>query len=135
MSRAPFTTYSIRRLAIQNRAFRRVLYTPQHLQLVLMTLRPGQEIGSERHRVDQFFRIEDGAAIFVIGGREYRFGSGGAVVVPAGTRHNVINPSRQKDLYLYTLYAPPQHPPGSVAKTKFHAERLKRDPRTRARRP
>jgi len=114
---------SIVRIAEGNRAFRRVLFTGEHLQLVVMSLEPGEEIGAEVHRtIDQFFRIEEGEALFVFGrggrGGSRRARSGDAVVVPAGTVHNVRNPSRTTDLKLYTIYAPPQHPRGTVQRTK-----------------
>jgi mannose-6-phosphate isomerase-like protein (cupin superfamily) len=108
----------------KNKYFRRVLYTGKHLQLVLMSLKPKEEIGNEVHkRVDQFFRIEEGRARFVLEGTEVHLvGAGGAVVVPAGTYHNVINTSPTKPLKLYTIYTPPQHADGTVHKTKAEAE-------------
>jgi len=108
----------------KNKYFRRVLYTGKHLQLVVMSLQPKEEIGNEVHkRVDQFFRIEEGRAKFVLDGTEkHLVGAGGAVVVPAGTYHNVINTSPTKPLKLYTIYTPPQHPDGTVHKTKAAAE-------------
>jgi mannose-6-phosphate isomerase-like protein (cupin superfamily) len=114
----------IEKTTVKNKYFRRVLYTGKHLQLVVMSLRPKEEIGNEVHkRVDQFFRIEEGRAKFVFGGKEARLvGAGGAVVVPAGTYHNVINTSPTEPLKLYTIYAPPQHPDGTVHKTKDAAE-------------
>jgi len=108
----------------KNKNFREVLFTGKHLQLVVMCLQPGEEIGDEVHdKVDQFFRIEKGKAKFVFsGGEEHVVGKGDAVVVPAGTRHNVINISEGKRLRLYTVYAPPNHPDGTVHKTKAEAE-------------
>jgi mannose-6-phosphate isomerase-like protein (cupin superfamily) len=108
----------------KNKYFRQVLFTGKHLQLVLMSLQPKEEIGNEVHkRVDQFFRIEEGRAKFVFNGtEEHLVGAGGAVVVPAGTYHNVINTSPTKPLKLYTIYTPPQHPDGTVHKTKSEAE-------------
>ena len=108
----------------KNKYFRRVLFTGKHLQLVVMSLQPKEEIGNEVHeQVDQFFRIEEGRAKFVFNGtEEHRVGAGGAVVVPAGTYHNVINTSPTKPLKLYTVYTPPQHPDGTVHKTKAEAE-------------
>ncbi len=107
-----------------NTSFRRVLFTGKHLQLVLMCLPPKEEIGNEVHeQVDQFFRIEQGQARFVFGGTEERLvGAGDAVVVPAGTYHNVINASPTEALKLYTVYTPPQHPDGTVHRTKAEAE-------------
>ena len=108
----------------KNKYFRQVLFTGKHLQLVLMSLQPKEEIGNEVHeQVDQFFRIEDGRAKFVLNGtEEHLVGAGGAVVVPAGTYHNVINTSPTKPLKLYTIYTPPQHPDGTVHTTKSEAE-------------
>jgi mannose-6-phosphate isomerase-like protein (cupin superfamily) len=90
----------------------------------VMCLQPKEEIGNEVHaEVDQFFRIEEGRAKFVLNGsEEHVVGAGGAVVVPAGTYHNVINASATKPLKLYTIYTPPQHPDGTVHKTKAEAE-------------
>lgn len=109
--------------AVANKYFRRVLFTGQHEQLVLMCLQPGEEIGNEVHdHVDQFFRIEEGQARFVFNGTEkHTVKAGDAVVVPAGTFHNVINISRTERLHLYTIYSPPQHPDGTVHKTKKEA--------------
>jgi mannose-6-phosphate isomerase-like protein (cupin superfamily) len=115
---------AIEKLAIKNKNFRQVMFTGAHAQLVLMCLQPGEDIGNEIHAtVDQFFRIEEGEARFVFGGKaEHLVHAGDAVVVPAGTFHNVINASPTKPLKLYTLYAPPQHPEGTVQKTKAQAE-------------
>ncbi|HUV67229.1 MAG TPA: cupin domain-containing protein [Sedimentisphaerales bacterium] len=114
----------IEKTTVKNKYFRRVLYTSKHLQLVVMSLQPKEEIGNEVHKqVDQFFRIEEGRAKFVLSGtEEHLVGAGGAVVVPAGTYHNVINTSPTKPLKLYTIYTPPQHPDGTVHKTKAEAE-------------
>lgn len=115
---------SIEKATEKNKNFRRVLFTGKHLQLVVMSLQPREEIGSEVHEhVDQFFRVEEGRARFVLNGtEEHMVGEGGAVVVPAGTRHNVVNPSASKPLKLYTIYTPPQHPDGTVHKTKADAD-------------
>jgi len=109
--------------AVKNKYFRRVLFTGKHAQLVLMCLQPKEEIGNEVHaNVDQFFRIEEGKAKFVFNGtEEHRVGAGDAVIVPAGTYHNVINASATEPLHLYTIYTPPQHPDGTVHKTKAEA--------------
>jgi mannose-6-phosphate isomerase-like protein (cupin superfamily) len=108
----------------RNQNFRQVLFTGKHSQLVVMCLQPREEIGNEVHSdVDQFFRIEKGEAKFVFGGtEEHKVGEGDAVVVPAGTYHNVINTSSSRKLKLYTIYTPPQHPDGTVHKTKAEAE-------------
>lgn len=105
-----------------NDDFRRVLYTGKHLQLVLMSLKPGEEIGEEVHEThDQFFRIEKGKGEVLIDGARTKVKSDDAVIVPAGARHNVIN-TGDKPLRLYTLYGPPEHRDGVVHKTKAEAE-------------
>ncbi len=106
-----------------NTYFRKVLYTGKHLQLVVMCLQGGEEIGNEVHPdVDQFFRIEAGAARFVLNNSEERLAQeGDAVIVPAGTWHNVINRSEKDPLKLYTVYTPPQHPDGTIHRTKAEA--------------
>ena len=113
----------IEKITEKNKYFRQVLFTGKHLQLVVMCLQPKEEIGNEVHEdVDQFFRIEEGRAKFVLNGsEEHAVGAGGAVVVPAGAYHNVINASRTKPLKLYTIYTPPEHPDGTVHKTKADA--------------
>ncbi|GAB3864369.1 cupin domain-containing protein [Hymenobacter segetis] len=106
-----------------NRDFRHVRYTGQHLQLVLMSLKPGEEIGSETHaNADQFFRFEEGTGKCVVNGHEYPVQAGDAVIAPAGSVHNVINTSPTKTLKLYTIYAAPQHQDGVVRATKQEAE-------------
>ena len=114
----------IEKLTEKNKYFRQVLYTGKYAQLVLMSLLPGEEIGNEvHHTVDQFFRVEVGEAKFVFSGKEeHLVGAGDAVIVPAGTFHNVINTSPTKPLKLYTVYSPPNHPDGTVHKTKAEAE-------------
>jgi len=103
--------------------FRRVLYTSKHSQLVLMSLKPKEEIGMEVHPDnDQFFRFESGRGRCIIDGSEYEVGDGVAVVVPAGARHNVINISDSEDLKLYTIYSPAHHKDGVVRATKAEAE-------------
>ncbi len=115
---------SIEKITEKNNFFRQVLFTGKYTQLVVMCLQPGEEIGNEVHpNVDQFFRIEEGAAKFVFNGtEEHAAKAGDAVVVPAGTYHNVINASKSKQLKLYTLYSPPNHPDGTIHKTKADAE-------------
>ena len=109
--------------AVKNKYFRRVLFTGTHAQLVLMCLQPKEDIGNEvHHNVDQFFRIEEGKATFVFNGKEkHHVSAGDAVVVPAGTHHNLINASATEPLHLYTIYSPPNHPDGTVHKTKAEA--------------
>jgi mannose-6-phosphate isomerase-like protein (cupin superfamily) len=108
----------------KNSYFRRVLFTCKHSQLVVMCLQPLEEIGEEVHaHVDQFFRVEKGEAKFVFNKKqEALVREGDAVVVPAGTYHNVINESEHTQLKLYTIYSPPNHPDGTVHKTKEDAE-------------
>lgn len=109
--------------AIKNEAFRRVLFTGKGMQLVVMSLKPNEEIGSEIHEDnEQFFRIETGKARFVIEGNTLDLDDGSVVIVPAGVRHNVINSSSESDLKLYTIYSPPHHPDGTVHLTKADAE-------------
>lgn len=114
----------IEELALDNNFFRRVIFTAEHSQLVLMCLQPNEEIGREAHaEVDQFFRIERGDARFVFGEGEERLAhAGDAVVVPAKTPHNVINASPSEPLKLYTIYSPPNHPDGTLHRTKAEAE-------------
>jgi mannose-6-phosphate isomerase-like protein (cupin superfamily) len=109
---------------LKNAYFRQVLFSGKHTQLVVMCLQPGEEIGREMHPdVDQFFRIEQGEARFEFGPEELHVvGNGEAVVVPAGTYHNVRNASQTAPLRLYTLYSPPNHPEGTVHRTKADAE-------------
>jgi len=109
---------------LKNTYFRKVLFTAKHTQLVVMCLQPGEEIGNEVHEnVDQFFRVEQGKARFVLNGTEkHLVAANGAAIVPAGTFHNVINVSKTERLKLYTLYSPPNHPDGTVHKTKADAE-------------
>jgi mannose-6-phosphate isomerase-like protein (cupin superfamily) len=109
-------------LTEENTDFRRVLYTGHHLQLVLMALKPGEEIGEEVHDDrDQFFRIEDGEGTVVIDGVRHTVKDDDAIIVPAGARHNVINTGADP-LKLYTLYGPPEHRDGVVHRTKAEAE-------------
>jgi len=113
---------NIEEKTLENTNFREVLFTGQHAQLVVMSLAPMEEIGSEVHQtVDQFFRFESGEGKVVIAGEESLVKNGSAVIVPAGAEHNVINTSAEKELKLYTIYSPPNHPPGTVHKTKAEA--------------
>jgi len=114
---------NIDRATVANEDFRRVLYTGQNLQLVLMTLQPGDEIGAEVHEDrDQFFRIEEGEGTIDIDGQTNRVEDDFAVIVPAGARHNVRN-TGSKPLRLYTIYAPPEHKDQVVQSTKAEADR------------
>jgi mannose-6-phosphate isomerase-like protein (cupin superfamily) len=113
---------NIEKLTVENADFRRVLYTGQNLQLVLMSIKPGSEIGEEVHDDrDQFFRVEQGTGEVLIDGRKTRIKDDDAIIVPAGARHNVVNTGKEP-LQLYTLYAPPEHRDGTVHKTKADAD-------------
>jgi len=114
----------IEKATLDNSFFRQVLFTGKYSQLVVMCLQANEEIGNEVHpNVDQFFRIEEGNAKFVFNDKEeHLVGDGDAVVVTAGTFHNVINASSTKPLRLYTIYTPPNHPAGTVHKTKAEAD-------------
>jgi mannose-6-phosphate isomerase-like protein (cupin superfamily) len=116
---------AIEKKTLENGYFRKVLFTGKYAQLVVMCLQPGEEIGNEVHKkVDQFFRIEKGQARFVFNGKEkHLLKNGDAMIVPAGTYHNVINVSKTAKLKLYTIYSPPNHPDKTVHKTKAQAER------------
>jgi mannose-6-phosphate isomerase-like protein (cupin superfamily) len=123
------TGYSgnIEKQTLKNNYFRQVLFTGRRAQLVVMSLKPGEEIGNEVHpNVDQFFRIEQGEAKFILNEKEkHVVRDGEAVIVPAGTFHNVINTGKGQ-LKLYTIYSPPNHPDGTVHKTKAEAERAEK---------
>ena len=107
--------------------FREVLYTTARSQLVIMTLQPNQEIGMEHHTGhDQFIRVEQGVGKAILDGEEHALEDGVAVVIPAGTEHNVINTSSTDKLKLYTLYTPPEHPDGIVHATKAEADEYER---------
>jgi mannose-6-phosphate isomerase-like protein (cupin superfamily) len=109
--------------AIENTNFRKVLYTSEYCQLVLMSLLPNEEIGIETHQAnDQFFRVEKGRGKCIIDGSECEIRDGDAVVVPRGARHNVINLSATEALKLYTIYSPPHHKDGVVRATRMDAE-------------
>ena len=111
----------------ENEFFRKVLYTAQHMQLVLMTLKIGEDIGQEIHPdVDQFIRVEEGEADAILDGEVHKLSDGSVVVIPAGTEHNVINTSSSEALRLYTVYTPPNHPDGTIHKTKAEAEEYER---------
>ena len=104
---------------LENEDYRRVLFTGPNMQLVLMTLRPGEEIGLEKHEEhDQFIRVEAGSGTAILGGTKHELSDGVAVVIPAGTEHNIINTSKSEPMRLYTLYSPPEHADGTVHRTK-----------------
>ena len=117
-----YTTH-IESEALQNTNFRKVLYTSDHCQLVLMSLLPGEEIGDEVHMSnDQFFRFESGEGKCIIDGIEHYIADGDAVVVPSGAKHNVINTSKTHLLKMYTIYSPPHHRDKIIRATKQEAE-------------
>lgn len=114
---------NLEELTAQNTNFRKVIYTAKHSQLVLMCLKPSEEIGMEVHPDnDQFLRIEEGTGKAIIDGNEQFFGAGFCVVVPAGSEHNIINVSSEKDLKLYTVYSPAHHKDGTIHATKEIAQ-------------
>ena len=114
---------NIEKLTLTNTNFREVLYTGRHAQLVLMSLKPGEEIGEEVHEgIDQFFRFEAGEGKVIVDDNEYSVSDGSAVIVPSGANHNVINTSETEDLKLYTLYSPAEHKEGIIQATKEEAE-------------
>ena len=108
-------------IAVKNEEFRRVLYTAKNCQLVVMALKPGEEIGAEVHQLDQFFRVEEGAGEAVLNGARTAIQAGFAVLVPAGVNHNIIN-TGTVPMKLYTLYAPPNHRDGVIHKSRSDAE-------------
>lgn len=117
----------IEKQTLDNKNFRRVLFTGPHAQLVVMTLEPGEEIGAEIHAdEDQFLRVEGGHGVAILDGKEHEVSHGSAVVIPAGMRHNIINRSATEALRLYTIYSPPHHPDGTVHKTKAEADEYER---------
>ncbi len=116
---------NIEKDTLENTNFRKVLYTTRHMQLVLMTLQPGEEIGEEKHMlVDQFFRFESGSGKCIIDGNKYDVRDGDVIIVPAGAKHNIINTGNSSALKLYTIYAPPNHKDGIVRATKEEAENI-----------
>ncbi|HEY6170819.1 MAG TPA: cupin domain-containing protein [Candidatus Kapabacteria bacterium] len=111
-----------------NENFRKVLYTASQMQLVLMTLKGGEEIGAEVHPDnDQFFRFESGNGKVTIDGNEYAVTDGSAIIIPRGSKHNVMNMSATEELKMYTIYAPPHHKDGIVRATKKEAEANEED--------
>lgn len=120
----------IEKKSLENNYFREVLFTGPHSQLVVMALQPGDDIGQETHpNTDQFIRVESGEGRAILDGQEYALADGSAIVIPAGTEHNVINTSTSEWLKLYTVYTPPEHPDGTVHKTKAEAEEYEREHR------
>lgn len=113
---------NIAQAAHENENFRTVLYTAPHMQLVLMTLAPGEDIGMETHpNGDQFIRVEEGSGTVVLNGQSQPIGDGTAIVIPAGVEHDVLN-TGSSPLRMYVIYSPPEHAPGTVHRTKSEAE-------------
>ncbi len=114
---------TLNKATLENNSFRKVLYTSTHSQLVLMNLKPKEEIGEEIHSEnDQFFRFESGHGRCTIDGNEYIVEGGDALIIPAGAKHNIINIDSTKDLKMYTIYSPPHHKDGIIRNTKKEAE-------------
>lgn len=113
---------NIEKDAVENEYFRKVLYTDERVQLVVMSLLPLEEIGAEVHQLDQFIRVEEGEGKAILDGVEHELRAGYAIVVPKGALHNIINTSADKPMKLYTVYAPPNHKDGTIHKTKAEAE-------------
>jgi len=115
---------NIEKETLKNKKFRKVLYTAKHCQLVLMSLKPKEDIGMEvHHDNDQFFRFEQGEGKCIIDGHEYKLGNGSVIIVPAGAKHNIINTSTKEELKLYTIYSPAHHKDGVERTTKADAEK------------
>lgn len=113
---------NIEKDTLKNNNFRKVLFTGKHMQLVVMSLKPQEDIGLEVHdHVDQFFRFESGKGKVVIGSEEKQVKEDEVVIIPAGSKHNIINTSKTEDLKLYTIYTPPNHPPKTIHRTRKQA--------------
>ena len=113
---------NIEQRSLTNNYFREVLYTDKNVQLVVMSLQPNEDIGEEVHQLDQFIRVEKGEGKTVLDGVEHAIADGSAIVIPEGTRHNIINTSSTEPMKLYTIYAPPNHKDGTIHKTKVEAD-------------
>ena len=113
--------YNIEDDTVKNKNFRRGVVHGENSQLVLMSLRPREEIGDETHTLDQFIRVEAGSGVAILDRVEHKISDGTAVVIPAGTKHNIINNSDRDELKLYTVYSPPEHRDGTIHKTKADA--------------
>jgi mannose-6-phosphate isomerase-like protein (cupin superfamily) len=113
---------------LKNNNFRKVLFTGENEQLVVMSLKPGENIGMEVHPdVDQFIRIEEGEAQAILDGEEHELEDDWAIIISAGTEHDVINTSETEDLKLYTIYSPPEHPDGTIHVDKAEAEEYEKN--------
>lgn len=113
---------NIEQATLENDYFRKVLYTDERVQLVVMSLRPGEDIGEEVHELDQFIRVESGGGSSVLDGVTHELTDGSAIVIPQGTRHNISNTSADTPMKLYTVYAPPNHKDGTIHQTKADAQ-------------
>jgi mannose-6-phosphate isomerase-like protein (cupin superfamily) len=113
---------NIEKDSLENGNFRKILYTAKNSQLVVMSLKPKEEIGMEVHQLDQFFRVEKGNGKAILSGKEYEISDGFAVVIPVGTEHNIINTSETEEMKLYTVYSPPNHKDGTIHPTRADAE-------------
>ncbi len=113
---------NIEKLTEENENFRKVLYTAKNSQLVVMSLKPLEDIGMEVHQLDQFLRVEKGIGKAILDGVDHEIGDGFAIVVPAGTNHNIVNTSATEPMKLYTVYSPPNHVDGKIHVTKADAE-------------
>jgi len=113
---------NIEESTLNNNNFRKVLYTAKNSQLVVMSLKPKEDIGMEVHQLDQFIRVERGQGKSILNGQEFDISNGFAVVVPAGTEHNIINTSETEEMKVYTVYSPPNHKDGVIHATKAEAE-------------
>lgn len=119
---------NIEERTLENDNFREVLFTAPGIQLVLMTIGVGDEIGLETHDdVDQFIRVESGEGRAILAGKEHALEDGSAVVIPRGTEHNIVNVSKSEPLKLYSVYTPPEHPDGTVHRTKAEADAYERE--------
>lgn len=110
---------NIETLTNKNKNYRKVLYTSNNVQLVMMNLKPNEEIGMEIHKkIDQFIRIEKGTGVAIIDGHQHKLTDGSALIIPMNTKHNIINTSKTKHMTLYTIYSPPEHKDGLIQKIK-----------------
>ena len=112
---------NIEKETLENENFRKVLFTAKHSQLVVMHLQPGEDIGEETHTLDQFIRVEMGNGKTIMDDVETNIMDGSAIVIPAGTKHNIVNTSQTDPMKVYTIYSPPEHKDGTIHKTKADA--------------
>jgi mannose-6-phosphate isomerase-like protein (cupin superfamily) len=112
---------------MENNNFRKVLFTAKHSQLVVMSLKPNEDIGEEVHHLDQFIRVESGEGKAILDGEEHPLSDGTAIVIPEGVKHNIVNTSPTEPMKLYTIYSPPEHKDGTVHATKEDAQKDEED--------